>query len=426
MTKSWHISRRTVLQGFGNRRRPAAAGCHGARDWPWPARKQGVPTRMAFLYVPNGKHMPDWTPAAEGDDWELPYIMEPLAPVKDRLLVLSGLAQHHARANGDGPGDHARALSAFLTGVSRARRMAPTFEAGVSVDQVAARQVGQRTKFPSLELGCDRGAQAGNCDSGYSCSYSTNISWRTETTPQAKEIDPKLAFERLFSAGQADAKNTARACSTPCWTTPAICETQARRRRPAEARRIPDVGARAGTADRGGGKPAQAAAARLSEARRHSRGLCPAHSPDVRHAGAGVSGRPDPRGDVRRGQRGKQSIVRVHRRARRASRPVAPRRRRSEADEDSRDQPLPRHAPGLFPGEAERHSAKASGRCWTTRWCSTAAASATATATITTICRSWWPVAAATRSRAAATCVREGNAAQQSVICRCSTAWNRR
>ncbi len=78
------------------------------------------------------------------------------------------------------------------------------------MDQVAAAKAGQHTKFSSLELGCDRGAQAGNCDSGYSCSYSTNISWRTDTTPQAKEIDPKLAFERLFSIGAAGAARTKR------------------------------------------------------------------------------------------------------------------------------------------------------------------------------------------------------------------------
>jgi hypothetical protein len=116
MTHSWQISRRTMLRGLGT------AMALPLLDAMAPAlvlagERKAVPTRMAFIYVPNGKHMPDWTPAAEGEDWQLPYIMEPLAPVKDRLLVLTGLAQHHARANGDGPGDHARALSAFLTGM---------------------------------------------------------------------------------------------------------------------------------------------------------------------------------------------------------------------------------------------------------------------------------------------------------------------
>jgi hypothetical protein len=200
MTKNRHISRRTVLRGIGtaialpmlDAMTPALAAAE---------RKKLAPTRMAFVYVPNGKHMPDWTPAAVGSDFELPYILEPLAKVKQHLLVLSGLAQDHGRPHGDGPGDHARALSSFLTGAQARKTHGADIRVGVSVDQVAARKVGQRTKFPSLELGCDRGAQAGNCDSGYSCSYSTNISWRSDTTPQAKEVDPKLAFERMFSGG---------------------------------------------------------------------------------------------------------------------------------------------------------------------------------------------------------------------------------
>ena len=185
---------------------------------------------MAFLYVPNGKHMPDWTPKPMGADFELPSILEPLAPVKDDLLVLTGLAQDHGRPHGDGAGDHARALASFLTGQQARKTDGADIQVGVSVDQVAARKVGQQTRFPSLELGCDRGAQAGNCDSGYSCAYSTNISWRTDTTPLAKEINPKLVFERLFSdrrrgasAHQARAVST-RASSTSCSRTPATCK----------------------------------------------------------------------------------------------------------------------------------------------------------------------------------------------------------
>ena len=201
MSRSWRISRRTVLRGLGTAialpmlDAMAPAVLRAADD------KQSGPRRMAFVYVPNGKHMPDWTPSTTGEDFELPYILEPLAAVKKKFMILSGLAQDHGRPHGDGPGDHARALSSFLTGAQARKTHGADIHVGVSVDQVAARKVGQTTRFPSLELGCDRGAQAGNCDSGYSCSYSTNISWRTETTPQAKEIDPKLVFERLFSVG---------------------------------------------------------------------------------------------------------------------------------------------------------------------------------------------------------------------------------
>ncbi|REK17930.1 MAG: DUF1552 domain-containing protein [Planctomycetota bacterium] len=208
MNKSWQISRRTVLRGLGTAvALPMLDAMLPAAAWAAGGKKRG-PVRMAFVYVPNGQHMPDWTPKADGPGWELPYIMEPFASVKDRLLVLTGLAQHHARANGDGPGDHARALSAFLTGAQPFKTHGADIKVGVSVDQVAAAKIGRQTRFPSLELGCDRGAQAGSCDSGYSCAYSTNISWRSATTPQAKEIDPKLAFERLFADGDPKSRRT--------------------------------------------------------------------------------------------------------------------------------------------------------------------------------------------------------------------------
>jgi hypothetical protein len=211
MSHSWRISRRTVLRGLGtaislpllDAMMPVLGRAADA--------KKALPNRMAFVYVPNGMHMPAWTPEATGADFELPYTLEPLQNVRSHLLLLSGLAQDHGRAHGDGPGDHARALSSFLTGAQARKTHGADIKVGVSVDQVAARKVGQTTKFSSLEVGCDRGAQAGNCDSGYSCSYSTNISWRTDTTPQAKEIDPKLVFERLFSiGGAADAQSKRR------------------------------------------------------------------------------------------------------------------------------------------------------------------------------------------------------------------------
>ena len=159
------------------------------------------PTRMAFFYVPNGVHMPDWTPTGTGSNLVLPEILQPLAAFKDELLVLTGLTQDGAFAHGDGGGDHARSLASFLTGTHPLKTAGFGIKAGVSVDQVAAERVGKATRFPSLELGIDRGAQAGNCDSGYSCAYSSNISWRSESTPMAKEINPQLVFERLF-AGQ--------------------------------------------------------------------------------------------------------------------------------------------------------------------------------------------------------------------------------
>jgi hypothetical protein len=155
---------------------------------------------MAFLYVPNGAHMADWTPATEGAGYEMPAILQSLEPFRNDVLILTGLAQDNAHAKGDGGGDHARSLACFLTGVHPRKTDGADIKNGISVDQLAAQKIGKQTRFPSLELGIDRGAQSGNCDSGYSCAYSSNISWASESTPVAKEVNPRLVFERLFGS----------------------------------------------------------------------------------------------------------------------------------------------------------------------------------------------------------------------------------
>lgn len=163
-----------------------------------PAPAKTAPLRLAFVYVPNGVHPPAWTPATEGADYDMPGILQPLTSYRNRVLVMSGLAHAKANANGDGPGDHARAGATFLTGAQARKASGTGVRAGISVDQVAASAIGAQSAFPSLEVGCDPGAMSGDCDSGYSCAYSSNISWRTPTTPNAKEIDPRAVFDRLF------------------------------------------------------------------------------------------------------------------------------------------------------------------------------------------------------------------------------------
>jgi hypothetical protein len=160
------------------------------------------PKRMAFVYLPNGMNMADWTPKEFGKDFELPLILEPLQEHRHDLQVMTGLAHTRARANGDGAGDHARANATFLTGMQARKTAGADIRAGVSVDQIAASKIGRLTRFPSLELSCDRGRMAGECDSGYSCAYQFNIAWKTPTTPMAPEIDPRQVFERLFSNGR--------------------------------------------------------------------------------------------------------------------------------------------------------------------------------------------------------------------------------
>jgi hypothetical protein len=161
------------------------------------------PVRLAFIFFPNGAIVPNWKPEGEGADWELSQSLSPLAKHKDRINVFTGLTQHHGRANGDGAGDHARNAGSFLTGAQPRKTSGADIKLGISVDQAAAQLMGQQTPLPSLELGVERGRNSGNCDSGYSCAYSANVSWKSETTPMAKEINPKLAFERLFGTAEA-------------------------------------------------------------------------------------------------------------------------------------------------------------------------------------------------------------------------------
>ncbi|MFM1800901.1 MAG: hypothetical protein RJA81_253 [Planctomycetota bacterium] len=213
MIRKASLSRRTVLRGLGT-----------SLALPWleamggyvPQSKAATlnkmakgfdgrsPARMAFFYVPNGVHMPDWRPEATGKLGPLPSTLSSLDSFRDQLLVLSGLTQNGGRALGDGAGDHARALGSFLTGTHPVKTDGANIRAGISADQVAADAIGHLTKFRSLELGCDRGAQSGNCDSGYSCAYSSNISWRSESVPNPKEVNPRIVFERLFGDWNAD------------------------------------------------------------------------------------------------------------------------------------------------------------------------------------------------------------------------------
>ena len=210
------ITRRAALKGFGT----AVAlpwldslGLGAAPQGPSLAAQAaaGVPKRAAFFYVTNGLNMAEWTPAEKGALSKLTGTLAPLDPYKDRVNVLSGLALDKARANGDGPGDHARAMSAFLTGRQPRKTHGADIRVGMSADQHLANALGDHTRFPSLELGIEAGKNAGNCDSGYSCAYSANLSWRGESTPNAKVTDPKAVFDRLFSGTDPKELKEARA-----------------------------------------------------------------------------------------------------------------------------------------------------------------------------------------------------------------------
>ncbi len=205
MSASERINRRTMLRGMGVAmslpwlegmlpntllRAGSAAGAASVQ--------MGAPLRMAFLFIPNGVDPPAWRPKGEGREYELSEALAPLAEHQGRFSVLSGLAHRNAAALGDGPGDHARSAACFLTGAHPYKTAGRDIRVGVSVDQVAANAVGSTTLLPSIELGCEPALQSGSCDSGYSCAYSANISWRTEKQPNLKEIRPREVFERLF------------------------------------------------------------------------------------------------------------------------------------------------------------------------------------------------------------------------------------
>lgn len=216
---NYRISRRTALKGLGtaltlpllDSMLPGTALSPFGRRAQAAEAARTVPNRAAFLYVPNGMHMADWTPTKVGADFDLPPILQTFAPLKNDILVITGLAQDGGRAHGDGGGDHARAMASFLTGTHPKKTHGADIKAGVSADQVAAEKVGKQTRFASLELGCDAGSQTGSCDTGYSCAYSHNASWKTDSQPVAKEVNPRLVFERLFTDGPPGETDEARA-----------------------------------------------------------------------------------------------------------------------------------------------------------------------------------------------------------------------
>ncbi|EMI20342.1 secreted protein containing DUF1552 [Rhodopirellula maiorica SM1] len=163
------------------------------------------PVRMACIFFPNGVIVPEWKPTGSGDDWQLSASLKPLAPFKSKINVISGLAHDNGRAHKDGAGDHARGGATFLT-AARPVKTSSNIKLGISVDQVAASQLAGKTTLPSIELGLQGSRNAGSCDSGYSCAYSSNISWRSETQPMPKEVSPRMAFERMFDSGSDSAR----------------------------------------------------------------------------------------------------------------------------------------------------------------------------------------------------------------------------
>src|SRR5215472_14626491 len=166
------------------------------------------PIRLGFIEVPNGIMMDKFTPAIEGADFALTPVLEPLAEFRDRMSVLSGLDQATAKGlSFEVGGDHPRACTAWLTGTHCKMTSGADLRAGVSVDQIAAREFGKYTQLASLEVGLETAEIVGACESAYGCAYYNTISWRNDTTPLPMENRPRAIFERLFGdSGNIDPK----------------------------------------------------------------------------------------------------------------------------------------------------------------------------------------------------------------------------
>jgi hypothetical protein len=160
----------------------------------------GAPLRSAYIFFPNGAIPASWWPENAGADIAMSDTLKPLEESRKLIQICGGLDHQAAEGGPDGGGDHARGNGVFLTG-TRLRKSATDIQAGISIDQVMANQVGHLTRMPSLEITCDNVRKSSGCDSGYSCAYQYNISWRSSTTPMTPENNPRLVFERLFGSG---------------------------------------------------------------------------------------------------------------------------------------------------------------------------------------------------------------------------------
>jgi hypothetical protein len=191
------VSRRAVLRGAG------AAIALPLLDAMVPALSKAAGTtavrRLGVIYHPNGVIYDQWLPAGVGADFKLSPTLARLQPFRDKLIVVTGLFSDQAEALGDGGGDHSRASGTYLTGV-HVKKSDTSVENGISMDQIAAKAFERDTQLSSLQLTVDDNSFIGSCDLGYSCAYSSTLSWLTPTLPLMAENNPRVVFERLFGS----------------------------------------------------------------------------------------------------------------------------------------------------------------------------------------------------------------------------------
>lgn len=211
-TPSGILNRRAFLRGLGvSLALPAFESLTGSKvlaaatgEPGLATTASGMPLRMGFVAFANGSNYERWLPKGTGRAYEMNETFAPMKALKDKFQIISNLAHDAANNWGDGPGDHARSGASFLTGCHAWKTLGSRLHLGISVDQIAARQVGHLTRLDSLQLGTEGARMYGSCDTGYPCAYQYNISWASETLPLAPEANPRAVFEKLFGTGSAE------------------------------------------------------------------------------------------------------------------------------------------------------------------------------------------------------------------------------
>jgi hypothetical protein len=195
------LSRRTVLRGIGT---TIALPLLDAMV-PALTAAQRTPAkavrRLGVVYHPNGVIYDNWLPKGTGREFTLSTTLKPLEPFRQQLTVITGLSSHQAEALGDGGGDHSRASGTYLTGV-HVKKSDSVVGNGMSMDQIAAKAFERDTQLSSLQLTADDNSLVGSCDVGYSCAYSSTLSWLTPTLPLMAENNPRVVFDRLFGSSE--------------------------------------------------------------------------------------------------------------------------------------------------------------------------------------------------------------------------------
>ena len=210
------LPRRTFLRGVGatlalpmlDAMVPALPGLSALSATPR-AAGTGV-TRLGFVYCPNGTYLPNFHPKTVGTGFEMTPVLQPLEPCRDEIVVLSGLSNKGAETQSEGGGVHTRVHTAWLSGVRPKKTEGADIEAGTSIDQMAAAEIGKDTPLMSLQLSLDHENIVGSCENGYSCVYQHTYSWKTPTTPMPMESNPRAVFERLFGEGGTPEERAAR------------------------------------------------------------------------------------------------------------------------------------------------------------------------------------------------------------------------